>query len=115
MFSEIALTDVDDDGQALLDVDLLLVNHGNGTLLDPSGAMTLSDQVYKVRGLSPTQMTAVLRALRFTPTPNGRPSPEATQFILKVADKDGGAVEDNQTLITVYHNVAPEFSPIAIQ
>ena len=32
VFSEIALTDVDDDGQALLDVDLLLVNHGNGTL-----------------------------------------------------------------------------------
>ena len=102
------LTDVDDEGQALLDVELLLVNHANGTLIDPSGAMTLLDQTYKVSGLSPTQMTAVLRGLRFTPTPNGRPSPEATQFILKVADRDGGAVEDNQTLITVYHNVAPE-------
>ncbi len=74
VFSGMTLTDVDDDGQALLDVELLLVNHANGTLIDPSGAMTLLDQTYKVSGLSPTQMTAVLQGLRFTPTPNSRPS-----------------------------------------
>ena len=108
VFSETTLTDVDDDGQALLDVELLLVKHENGTLIDPNGAMTLLDQTYKVSGLSPAQMTVVLRGLRFTPTPNGRPSPEETRFILKVSDRDGGAVEDDQALITVYHNVAPE-------
>ncbi|NCG27700.1 MAG: hypothetical protein GWP42_09180, partial [Verrucomicrobiales bacterium] len=114
-FSEIIVTDVDDQGNELLSVSVELSDPDQGILFHPEpGIFSWEGGKYIAKGFSPRQITTILHGLCFQASSGGRVTKgneEITNIILYVSDLYSETVEDG-TAVTAVHPPSSKVLPL---
>ncbi len=105
-FASVTITEVDDSTLQPLTITVRLDDATHGFLSSLGGFVDNGGGVYSLSGVTAAQASAVLRALVFFPTTNGRIGPgqsETTRFQISANDGFAPPVIDNNTAVIAIH------------